>query len=129
MNNPINISGANLEDLMENFLKTNNLPYTRNSNGVDFIVGSNQYYIECKNQTQGGSVIEKLPHTIWKYKMKYDFDSLYIVQPYTDGMGKVMEHIKWLENTMGIVVYIVSYDSMCNILINSNIESPSMYWD
>ena len=61
MNNPINISGNSLESRLEEFLKSKGLPYVRNSNGVDFIVGGGQYYIECKNQTQGGSVNEKLP--------------------------------------------------------------------
>ena len=126
--NPINESGLKLEDLLENYLKVNDLPYKRNTNGIDFIVGNGEYYIECKNQTQGGSVNEKLPHTIWKYHQRYGMDVMYIIQPYTKGMAKIMNHIKWLESILGIKVYIVSYQHMCDVLSGSVIESPTMYW-
>ena len=128
MKNPINESGLKLEESLENYLRVNGLPYKRNSNGIDFIVGDGQYYIECKNQTQGGSVNEKLPHTIWKYRKKYGMDTMYIIQPYTDGMGVVMNHIQWLESMLGINVHIVSYEDMCNVLSGNKIEPPSIYW-
>ena len=128
MNNPINISGITLEDSMESELRNLGLPYKRNKSGIDFIVGTGNYYIECKNQTQGGSVVEKLPHTIWKYKMKYDFDTLYIVQPYQESMGKVLDHIKFLESVMSIKVRMVSYTTMVNILRGSEVHSASNYW-
>jgi len=128
MKNPINESGLKLEESLENYLRVNGLPYKRNSNGIDFIVGDGQYYIECKNQTQGGSVNEKLPHTIWKYQQKYGMDTMYIIQPYTDGMGVVMNHIQWLESMLGINVHIVSYEDMCNVLSGNKIDPPSIYW-
>ena len=126
--NPINESGLKLEDQLENYLKVNDLPYKRNTNGIDFIVGSGQYYIECKNQTQGGSVNEKLPHTIWKYHQRYGMQTMYIIQPYTDGMGAIMNHINWLESILDIKVHIVSYQDMCDVLSGSEVESPSIYW-
>ena len=127
MINPINISGASLEDSLESELKNMGLPYKRNKSGIDFIVGGD-YYIECKNQTQAGTVVEKLPHTIWKYKIKYDFKTMYIIQPYQESMGMVLEHIKFLEDTMSIKVKIVSYNTMIDILRNTNVTSPSKYW-
>ena len=128
--NPINLSGRELEDDMETFLIKYEYPYSRNSNGIDFIVHTDvhTYYIECKNQNRGGSVVEKLPHTVWKYKMKYDMETLHIIQPYRDYMGRVMEHIEWLKEKLDMQIWIGDFATLCNILLGTNPKNVSKFW-
>ena len=70
MGNPRNESGKFGEDRMKKVLIENNLPYTPGkNNGIDFIVHlEKDIYIDIKNQNTDGSVNEKLPHMVWKYK-------------------------------------------------------------
>lgn len=94
ISNPINISGNILEDKIENFLISKGIPYERNKhNGIDFII-NNELYIDAKNQNTGGSVDEKLPFTVWKYKNKYKINHMIIVHGEHNISKKVLQCIE-----------------------------------
>ena len=114
MDNPINISGQELEDKVQLHCVLNNLSYQRAKTGsfeIDFIIETDKgkVYADCTNQNVGGSVEEKLPHKIWKYYKKYKYDN-------------VLEHCKDLARVYNFDLKFVSCEQFCNSL-NKNEES------
>ena len=80
MSNPRNESGKEFEKIVNSMLKESGMKYTWNksSEGIDFIIHCDgyDYGIDAKGKGGGkkdtGSEDEKWPHTIWKYKDKYE---------------------------------------------------------
>ncbi len=119
--NPINESGKGGEDKFQELLDYHNIPYKRAKTGqsaIDFIINPNGQkqlikYVDIKNQNVGGSVVEKIPHTIWKYKRLYDYEEVYIVEGEYDIDKNVREHCSEICKT-----HFVKLDEMVNILLN-----------
>ena len=114
MSNSRNESGKFGEGRIKEFLIQNDLPYTPGkNNGIDFIVHlENDIYIDIKNQNTDGSVNEKLPHMVWKYKQKYNYSEVYI----TEGKKDTPKNIKTHCNEM-CKVHFAKFEEMCNILL------------
>ena len=114
--NPRNESGKFGEDRMEKFLIETNLPYTsKKNNGIDFIVHlEKDIYIDIKNQNTDGSVNEKLPHMVWKYKQKYNYSKVYIVEGKKDTPESVKKHCNEICD-----VYFVKFEEMRDILLEA----------
>jgi hypothetical protein len=119
--NEANISGRENEIDLENFLKKHDIPYKSGGNtSIDFIIhGSNKYvYVECCNQNVGGSVDEKIPHKIWKYHDRIKFDKI-IIQIGTHKIKKeIIKHIKFLEESLDIVVVIMTMKEVKDYILN-----------
>mgnify|MGYP006129725963 FL=1 len=130
MSNPINESGAKLEEELEFFLKSNGFSYQRQKSGaeaIDFIIptqGNYVIYADCTNQNVPGSVYEKVPHKVWKYWDNYDYDEVYIIRGKTLPGKKVRKHLNWFEETTGVKTHIVSLEEFCGMLTGKTPESP-----
>ena len=127
MDNPINISGQELEDKVQLHCVLNNLSYLRAKTGsfeIDFIIETDKgkVYADCTNQNVGGSVEEKLPHKIWKYYKKYKYDNVSIIQGDHKVSNHVLEHCKDLARVYNFDLKFVSCEQFCNSL-NKNEES------
>ena len=110
--NPINKSGQKLEHEMSLFLETNSIPYDGGgSSCIDFKIRTDTgiVYLDCTNQNVGGSVMEKLPHKIWKYWNKFKFNEVVITRGREKPNKVLNEHIKWLEDILNIKVHVLSF--------------------
>ena len=114
MSNPRNESGKFGEDRMKKVLIENNLPYTPGkNNGIDFIVHlEKDIYIDIKNQNTDGSVNEKIPHMVWKYKKEYNYSKVYIVEGKKNTPESIKKHCNEICD-----VYFVKFEEMCDILL------------
>jgi len=124
MGNPINESGTKLEEEIEFFLKSNKFPYVRQKSGapeIDFIISINKnltIYADCTNQNVSGSVSDKVPHKVFKYWKKYDYDEVYIIRGIEFPPRTVKEHLEWFEKTTSVKTHIVTSEEFCKILLN-----------
>ena len=120
MSNPINISGKSAEDRLKNFLINKNIPYKHGLNKtIDFTVYTKKkvVYIDCTNQNVEGSVQEKVPHKIWKYHKRIGFNEVIIQRGNLQLHKEVMAHIKDLEITKNIKVFVLTEDEVKNYLL------------
>lgn len=126
-----NKSGKNLEKQLKNLLNYYNIPYVYQKEGnfeIDFIIqiGNKKIYVDCTNQNVGGSVEEKLPHKVWKYWKKYNFDEIYIIKGNHD-IGKcVISHLKDDEFIRGYKTHIVRLEQFINIILDIPRENTSL---
>jgi hypothetical protein len=120
MSNPINESGSILENLVENFLVKNDYQFIGGgSNDIDFIIKTTnrKIYADCTNQNAKGSIIDKLPHKIYKYYKKHKMNEFYVIRgSYKNFPNSVFEHINFLEDYFNFKVIILTYDEFINIL-------------
>lgn len=103
-----NSSGLELEDALENKLKSLDIAYHRAKTGsheIDFIIRTenNLFYVECKNQNGSGTVEEKIPHTVWKYWKKYNYKDVYIIRGDYMPSAKIIEHCEYYPFTTHIM--------------------------
>jgi len=130
--NPINNSGKKLENELEQMLIQNGIPYTRSVEGpkadIDFIIHTKpKMYIECHNQNTNGSVDEKIPHKVFKYKSRHGMDILYIVTGKYPLSIRIKGHIKLLETLFDMKVQIENLDSITNKILSNPIQSNNFF--
>ena len=131
MGNPINESGTKLEDEVESFLKSNNFSFRKQKPGapeIDFIIPTNRnrsIFADCTNQNGTGSVYDKVPHKVWKYWEKYEYDEVYIIRGTELPPKAVKKHLQWFEKVTGVNTHIISFEEFCNILLNQT-PCPSL---
>ena len=121
MDNPVNISGKDLEDRVETYCIENNISFQRAKSGafeIDFIIDTDngKIYADCTNQNVVGSVEEKLPHKIWKYYKKYGYDNVHIIKGDQKISSHVLEHCKDLARVFKFDLQFVSCEQFCNNL-------------
>ena len=122
LDNPVNISGQLLEDMVENYCVSNKISYKRAKPGaheIDFIIESNKgkIFADCTNQNSGGSVEEKLPHKLWKYFKKYQYRNVYIVKGDHKISPKVLEHCNEMARGYNFELHFVNYEQFTNKLV------------
>ena len=122
LDNPVNISGQLLEDMVENYCVSNKISYKRARPGaheIDFIIESNRgkLFADCTNQNSGGSVEEKLPHKLWKYFKKYQYRNVYIVKGDHKISPKVLEHCNEMARGYNFELHFVNYEQFTNKLV------------
>ena len=122
LDNPVNISGQLLEDMVENYCVSNKISYKRARPGaheIDFIIESNKgkIFADCTNQNSGGSVEEKLPHKLWKYFKKYQYRNVYIVKGDHKISPKVLEHCNEMARGYNFELHFVNYEQFTNKLV------------
>ena len=122
LDNPVNISGQLLEDMVENYCVSNKISYKRARPGaheIDFIIESNKgkIFADCTNQNSGGSVEEKLPHKLWKYFKKYQYRNVYIVKGDHKISPKVLEHCNEIARGYNFELHFVNYEQFTNKLV------------
>ena len=122
LDNPVNISGQLLEDMVENYCVSNKISYKRARPGaheIDFIIESNKgkIFADCTNQNSGGSVEEKLPHKLWKYFKKYQYRNVYIVKGDHKISQKVLEHCNEMARGYNFELHFVNYEQFTNKLV------------
>ena len=126
-----NKSGTKLEEEVEFFLKSNGFSYKKEKSGapeIDFIIplqGNRSIFADCTNQNKTGSVIDKIPHKVWKYWKKYEYDEVYIVRGSKLPTTTVIEHLNWFKSITGVDTHFVTLEEFCKIL--SNQETYSTY--
>lgn len=128
--NPINISGQKLEKEMALFLKTNDVPYEGGgSSCIDFKIKTDTgiIYLDCTNQNVGGSVMEKLPHKIWKYWNKFKFNEVVITRGREKPNKTLNDHIKWLENELNIKVYVLDFNQSKRFILNKPLKTNKFF--
>jgi hypothetical protein len=118
-------SGIHLEQDLEQFLDQHHIRYLR---GVDqkmeidftiYDVHMNKIYVECKNQQSQGSVVDKIPHTIWKYHRKYQMQQLFLLVGALHVIPDyIHENIQWLEQVLHLQVHVVTLDIMKQHLVS-----------
>ena len=122
LDNPVNISGQLLEDMVENYCVSNKISYKRAKPGaheIDFIIESNKgkIFADCTNQNSGGSVEEKLPHKLWKYFKKYQYRNVYIIKGDHKISPKVLEHCNEMARGYNFELHFVNYEQFTNKLV------------
>jgi len=122
LDNPVNISGQLLEDMVENYCVSNKISYKRAKPGaheIDFIIDSSKgkIFADCTNQNSGGSVEEKLPHKLWKYFKKYQYRNVYIVKGDHKISPKVLEHCNEMARGYNFELHFVNYEQFTNKLV------------
>ena len=122
LDNPVNISGQLLEDMVENYCVSNKISYKRAKPGaheIDFIIDSSKgkIFADCTNQMTGGSVEEKLPHKLWKYFKKYQYRNVYIIKGDHKISAKVLEHCYEMARGYKFELQFVNYEQFTNKLV------------
>ena len=117
--NPINKSGKELEDNIENFLISEDIPHTRQKKGIDFII-NDSIYVEAKNQNGGGSVDEKLPHTVWKYHKQYKINHMIIVHGKHKISKAILNHLE--ERFPDVKVEFYDFYDFCKMIKGKEIR-------
>ena len=128
--NPANISGQKLEKEMALFLKTNDVPYEGGgSSCIDFKIKTDTgiIYLDCTNQNVGGSVMEKLPHKIWKYWSKFKFNEVVITRGREKPNKTLNEHINWLEQILLIKVYVLDFNQSKRFILNKPLKTNKFF--
>ena len=127
MDNPVNISGQLLEDMVENYCVSNKISYKRAKPGaheIDFIIESSRgkLFADCTNQNSGGSVEEKLPHKLWKYFKKYQYRNVYIIKGDHKISKSVLDHCYEMARGYNFQLSFVNFEQFTNGL-NAKEES------
>jgi len=132
--NPINESGKKLETDLRNFLQEKQIPFQQSGKGtdigIDFKIHINNttLWVECANQNVEGSVIEKVPHKVFKYWKKYQMDKIILLRGNYNVFNKpILDHLKLIEDTCNIKVEIVSFDELKNILQDSTPKKHNFF--
>ena len=120
-----NKSGQILEEQTEKILRESGHKFTRQKSGpnkvaIDFIVETQHgnLYLECKNQNGPGSVYEKIPHTLFKYKEKYGFSEWYIIRGRKLIPKLIYDNLDFLRTcwTPNVETHIITLDELPNLL-------------
>jgi len=123
--NPINISGQKLEKEMSFFLESNSIPYVGGgSSCIDFKIKTNTgiIYLDCTNQNVGGSVMEKLPHKIWKYWKKFRFNEVVITRGREKPNEILNQHLAWLEHILVIKIHVLDFDQSKKFILGKPLK-------
>tara|TARA_R100000455_G_C6212612_1_gene79689 strand:+ start:282 stop:677 length:396 start_codon:yes stop_codon:yes gene_type:complete len=102
--NKSNKSGKKLENDCENLLIRYNIPYIKaKQSGIDFIIYPNNLdkimYLDCKSINGQGTAIERTPHTVFKYKKKYNANLIHILEGKVNTPEIIREHCNHLCET------------------------------
>lgn len=132
--NPINESGKKLEIELRDFLREKGIPFQRSGEGSDVGIDFRIYiddrtlWVECANQNVGGSVVEKIPHKVFKYWKKYGMDKIFLLRgAYNIFNEPLIDHLKLIEKTCNIEVEIVSIEQLKNILQGSTPKQHAFF--
>lgn len=130
--NPINNSGKELENEFEKRLIQYGIPYTKSEEGpkgdIDFILHTiPKMYIECHNQNTKGSVDEKIPHKVFKYRSKHGMDTIHIVKGTNPINNRIKGHIELLEKAFEMKVEIESLDTITTKVLSLPIRTNKFF--
>ena len=112
-NENITKNGDGLEDKVEALCIKYNMPYKRSKKGpkatIDFRIFFPQrtMYLDAKAERVPGSVNEKLVHTPIKYWLKYNYDEMFILLPYSKLQSTVATHLTMQDEKFGIQTNII----------------------
>lgn len=112
-NENITKNGDGLEDKVEALCIKYNIPYKRSKKGpkatIDFRIFFPQgtMYLDAKAESVPGSVNEKLVHTPIKYWLKYNYDEMFILLPYSKLQDTVATHLNMQDEKFGIQTHII----------------------
>ena len=130
----INESGKTLELELQMWLNENECSYTKSANGrygdIDYIVHTKkaEYYIECTNQNIKGSVMDKIPHKVFKYWFRHKMKVIYVLRgSYTKFSKSIHEHLDFISKQCGIEINIVSLIELQNILMNKKVKPNKFF--
>ena len=118
--NPINVSGYEGEKRIKDFLISEDISFIHGGfkrGVIDFRINTPNgiMYADSKNQNDGGSVDEKIPHTSFKYAKKYNTNHIIIVRGDHDYPKSVYKHLEALEECMGIKTEVFTFDEFKNL--------------
>ena len=106
-------NGDALEDRVEELCIKYNIPYQRSKKGckatIDFIITFpfGTMYLDAKAESVPGSVNEKLAHTPIKYWLKYHYEEMFILLPYSKLQESVATHLTLQDEKFEIRTHII----------------------
>jgi hypothetical protein len=126
-----NKSGIQLETLLKMFLIEKEFTFTQQKAGqsvIDFIidVDDGKIYADCTNQNEPGSVMDKIPHKIWKYHKKYNYQEVYIIRGKQIPNEQIMEHCAEICKDKNFKMHLVNFQEFCDILIKKEKTVPTL---
>ena len=118
--NKRNASGEKGETRIRKFLTKEGFVFdhSKKRNRIDFIIDTNEgkLYVDSKNQNEGGSTNEKLPHMTHKYSKQYNTNKIIVVRGKDKIPGHVLEHLDFIHETRNIKTEIYTFSEFCNLL-------------
>jgi hypothetical protein len=122
-------SGKALENRVAKYLESMGIPFKRNSSGIDFIINGNMY-LECKAQSQSGTISEKLPTCAHKYIKKYNLQDgdIYILHPYSSIDKVVGEHFETLEKVFNTNIHIIDWNDFVYLMAGGKFQTRKPYY-
>lgn len=122
-------SGKALENRVANYLETMAIPFKRHSHGIDFIINGN-IHLECKAQSQSGTISEKLPTCAHKYIKKYNLQGgdIYILHPYSSIDKVVGEHFETLEKVFETNIHIIDWNDFVYLMARGEFDKRKPYY-
>tara|TARA_Y100000389_G_C17350532_1_gene458185 strand:- start:42 stop:554 length:513 start_codon:yes stop_codon:yes gene_type:complete len=122
-------SGKALERRVAKYLDSMNIPYKRNSSGIDFIINGD-IHVECKAQSQNGTISEKLPTCAHKYIKKYNLQGgdIYILHPYSSIDRVVGDHFETLEKVFDTKIHIIDWKDFTYLMNGGKFEPRKPYY-
>lgn len=117
-----NKSGQELETRLKMFLIEKEFNFTQQKPRqpvIDFIIDTEgeKIYVDCTNQNEPGSVMEKIPHKIWKYHKKYNYSNVYIIRGKEIPNEQVMEHCAEICKEKNFKMHLMTFEEFCDILM------------
>jgi hypothetical protein len=129
-----NTSGKSLELELQMWLNENVCSYTKSVDGpksdIDYIVHTKkaEYYIECTNQNIKGSVMDKIPHKVFKYWLRHKMKVIYVLRgSYTKFSKSIYEHLDFISKQCEIEIHIVSLAELKNVLMNKKVKPNKFF--
>lgn len=118
--NKRNASGEKGETRIRNFLAKEGFifDHSKKKSRIDFIIHlkDGPIYVDSKNQNEGGSTNEKLPHMTHKYSKQYNTNRIIVVRGKDKIPGHVLEHLDYIHKTRNVKTEIYTFSEFCNLL-------------
>jgi hypothetical protein len=120
-------NGAGLEKRVANHLEANYIPYkSGKNNGIDFII-EGKIHMDCCAQGISGSIVEKIPHKVWKYVKKYGIKDIYLLHPYSPITETVGGHLSDLEKWLECNIHILDWNDFTYLVGGGSFEKRKPY--
>ena len=117
-----NKSGQELETQLKMFLIEKDFSFIQQKPSqpvIDFVIDTQdgKIYVDCTNQNESGSVIDKIPHKIWKYHRMYNYSDVYIIRGSKIPSEIIMEHCNEICEDKNFKMHLVTFQEFCDILM------------
>lgn len=128
-----NKSGEELETQLKMFLIEKEFSFVQQKSGqsvIDFIIETEdeKIYADCTNQNESGSIMDKIPHKIWKYHRLYDYSNVYIIRGKKIPNETIMKHCAEICEDKNFKMHLVTFQEFCDILMKKEKTVPTLQY-